>query len=106
MSTVFNTLPYSGRQSRTYEFPDPFLDMASVVMPNNIRDVIDLCEFVWLKNGTYRRAASRIARYFITAVDTEGLADWPATITSTHFVAKVRCALLREPARIGRPVQA
>lgn len=57
------------------QFPDPFLDMASQMMPRTLRQVLDLCEFIWLKNSTYRQAAGRIVRYFITRIEFEGAND-------------------------------
>ena len=38
-------------------------------MPRSARDVLQLCERLWMRNGTYRMAAGRIVRYFITRVD-------------------------------------
>lgn len=54
---------------RSSAFPDPFLDMASLVMPRQARDILDLSERLWMRNGTYRMAAGRIVRYFITRVN-------------------------------------
>lgn len=54
--------------SKSGSFPDPFLDMASLVVPRNARDILDLSERLWMRNGTYRMAAGRIVRYFITSV--------------------------------------
>ena len=68
-------LPYKNgpdTQNST-SFTDPWLDMASLVLPRNLRNVLDMCEGIWLKNGTYRMAASRITRYFITKLDYEGV---------------------------------
>ena len=55
------------------QWPDPFLDLASLCLPRSLRNVLDMCEGIWLKNGTYRMAASRINRYFITKLDYEGV---------------------------------
>ena len=64
-------LPYGSGPDTTNSamFPDPFLDMASLVMPRSLKNVLDMCEGIWLKNGTYRMAAQRIVRYFITKVE-------------------------------------
>jgi hypothetical protein len=56
-------------------FPDPFLDMASLTVPRSYRNIVDLCERLWLKNGTYRQAVRRIVRYFITEIAFDGLSD-------------------------------
>lgn len=56
-------------------FPDPFLDMASLTVPRSYRNIVDLCERLWLKNGTYRQACRRIVRYFVTEIAFEGLDD-------------------------------
>jgi hypothetical protein len=57
------------------QFPDPFLDMASQMMPRTLRQVLDLCEFIWLKNSTYRQAAGRIVRYFITRIEMDEVSE-------------------------------
>lgn len=54
--------------AKSGSFPDPFLDMASLVVPRHARDILDLSERLWMRNGTYRMAAGRIVRYFITRV--------------------------------------
>lgn len=56
-------------------FPDPFLDYASVIMPRNNNDVLRWAEFIWLSNGTYRMAASRVVRYFLTRIEIDGVSD-------------------------------
>ena len=58
----------AGSRSANGSFPDPYLDMASLIMPRNARDTLDLSERLWMRNGTYRMAAGRIVRYFITRV--------------------------------------
>ena len=80
-------LPYKSNQGvGTHSvgvFPDPFLDIASLVMPESLRNVLDMVEGIWLKNGTYRMAASRIVRYFLTKVEFEDISeDQRAKITS------------------------
>ena len=50
-------------------FPDPFLDVASLMLPKSIRKILDLCEAIWLKNPLYSSAAKRIVRYFITNIE-------------------------------------
>jgi len=62
----------SGAGNQSAGFPDPFLDMASLVMPKNSKDILDLSERLWMRNGTYRMAAGRIVRYFITRVALDG----------------------------------
>lgn len=56
-------------------FPDPFLDYASVIMPRNINDVLRWAEFIFLTNGTYRMAAQRVVRYFLTKIEIFEVAD-------------------------------
>jgi len=66
---------WGSRNSTANAYPDPFLDMSSQHMPTSMTDVLKLSEFIWLKNGIYRTAASRIARYFITSLVIEGVTD-------------------------------
>ena len=65
--------PGRGGNNGTSSYPDPFLDIASQVMPKTMPEILRLCEFVWHKNGIYRMAASRIVRYFITSVEFDGI---------------------------------
>jgi len=44
-------------------FPDPFMDYASTVMPENIRDALRFCEFTFHVNSMIREAARR--NYFL-----------------------------------------
>lgn len=73
MDSYFTAAPNRGLTNRMgYQFPDPFLDMASLTLPRSMRDALDVCEFIWLKNGTYRMGTSRIVRYFITDIKFSG----------------------------------
>jgi len=56
-------------------FPDPFCDVASMAMPENIQDALRWCEFLLVKNGPYREAIRRIISYFITDVEIVAAAD-------------------------------
>lgn len=54
-------------------FPDPFMDYASTVMPENIRDALRFCEFTFHVNSMVREAARRIISYFITDIEVHGI---------------------------------
>jgi len=56
-------------------FPDPYLDYASTQMPRSIYDVLRWCEFVWISYGTYRMAAQRVVRYFLTKIELTDASD-------------------------------
>jgi len=56
-------------------FPDPFMDYASTVMPENIRDALRYCEFIFHSNSMIREAARRVLSYFITDIEIRGLND-------------------------------
>ena len=51
------------------QFPDPYCDMASTVMPKDIREAMRWCQFIVSVNGTYRSAIQRIISYFLTDVE-------------------------------------
>lgn len=64
--------------STTYssdKFPNPFFDIASEYIPNDIVTILDWCDFLWLTMGTYRSAARRVVRYFLTEVILDGESD-------------------------------
>lgn len=54
-------------------FPDPFCDYASTVMPENMRDALRFCEFIFHSNSMVREAARRVLSYFITSVEVKGV---------------------------------
>jgi hypothetical protein len=54
-------------------FPDPFMDYASTVMPENIRDALKYCEFIFNSNSMIRESARRVLSYFITDIEVKGL---------------------------------
>lgn len=61
---------FTGANSRSAEqFPDPFADIASMAMPENIQEALRWCEFVLLKNGPYREALNRVISYFNTDIE-------------------------------------
>lgn len=62
-------LSASGSSRHSEQFPDPFCDIASLSMPENIQDALRWCEFLLVKNGPYREAIRRVIAYFITDVE-------------------------------------
>lgn len=50
-------------------FPSPFLDMASLAMPEQNKNVLEWCEYIWDMNETYRQAQERKISYFLTNVE-------------------------------------
>lgn len=53
-------------------FPDPFMDMASLAMPENNRTALQWCEFIYMADGTYRAAMERNVAYFLTDIEITG----------------------------------
>jgi len=49
------------------------MDYASTVMPENIRDALRFCEFIFHTNSMVREAARRIISYFITDIEIQGV---------------------------------
>lgn len=50
-------------------FPDPFLDAASLAMPESPIHILRWCEFIVSSQGHYRTALERVLSYFITDLD-------------------------------------
>lgn len=80
--TVFPMFPTTGAgaanssQNRYAQaFPDPFFDYASTQMPRSLYDVLRWCEYLWLTNGTFRMAAQRVVRYFLTKIELQDASD-------------------------------
>ena len=54
-------------------YPSPFLDYASLVMPQTWPTALDVCEALWQANSTFRIAQERIISYFLKELDFEGV---------------------------------
>jgi hypothetical protein len=50
-------------------FPDPFMDMASLAMPETMLYALRWVEYLTFANGTLARALDRIVSYFITRIE-------------------------------------
>jgi len=50
-------------------FPSPFLDMASLAMPDSWQDTLAFCERLFEANSTYRQGTERVNSYFNTDID-------------------------------------
>jgi len=62
-------------QSGAGKFPNPFCDIASEYVPRDIHWVLEWCEYLYLTFGTYRSAARRVVRYFLTDLVLHGESD-------------------------------
>jgi hypothetical protein len=54
------------------KFPNPFFDIASEYMPRDLNQILEFAEYIYMNNGTYRAAARRVARYFLTEITLDG----------------------------------
>lgn len=77
--TQNNVLPYGNTgewsgitQSGSGKFPNPFFDIASEYVPRNLLQIFEWAEYIYLTYGTYRSAARKVVRYFLTEVMLEG----------------------------------
>jgi hypothetical protein len=56
--------PINGRR-----YPDPFLSYSSAVMPRTVSDALRWSEQLWLKNGVYAQALTRVIASFLTPIE-------------------------------------
>jgi len=54
------------------KFPSPFFDYASEYVPRDLTQVFGWAEYLYMTFGTYRAAARRVVRYFLTELVLEG----------------------------------
>ncbi len=59
----------AGVPKKTVDFPNPWVDYASTALPTTLKDALEMAEYIWLSNGTYRQACNKVAKYFITDFD-------------------------------------
>lgn len=53
-------------------FPDPFKDVASLAMPDQMRSALYWSEYIFSVFGTYRMAMERVISYLLTDIEFEG----------------------------------
>lgn len=69
-NSVFNSPNVSQAMSGNGgQFSSPFLDMASLAMPEHNKNALEWCEFVYDSMETYRMAQERVISYFLTDVE-------------------------------------
>lgn len=50
-------------------FTSPFLDLASLAMPEQNKNALEWCEYIWNQNETYNQAQNRKISYFLTDIE-------------------------------------
>lgn len=79
MATQNYGLPTGGALASTYtgseKFPNPFYDIASDYVPRNIYDTFKWAEYLYVTTGTYKSAARKVVRYFLTDIDFSGASE-------------------------------
>ena len=64
-----NTAGLGGNKRHSEAFPDPFMDISSLAMPETIQDALRWSEYIIMANGPYREALNRIISYFLTDIE-------------------------------------
>lgn len=64
-----------GAPSSPSGFMNPWIDLASSYAPRTIVSALELCEFLYVNDSTYRKASERIVSYFLTDLKFMGQAD-------------------------------
>ena len=62
-------------QAGASKFPNPFCDIASEYVPRDLEQIFEWSEYLYLTFGTYRQAARRVVRYFLTELVLDGESD-------------------------------
>lgn len=60
---------FTGAASSRHDIPDPYLDMATMAMPQTMSNALHWSEYIYMVNGTYRMAMERIISYFLTDIE-------------------------------------
>jgi len=73
MATQNYAITSGGQYASTYtgseKFSNPFYDIASDYVPRNIYDTFRWAEYLYVTMGTYKSAARKVVRYFLTDID-------------------------------------
>ena len=60
---------WASRLRGSENFPSPFLDMASLAMPDDNMDALNWCKHIFMSNETLRMALERVIAYFLTDIE-------------------------------------
>lgn len=60
---------YAGRMRQGDHFANPFLDMASLAMPDTNQAALEWCEHIFNAQESYRMALERVIAYFLTDIE-------------------------------------
>lgn len=80
-------------------FPNPFFDAASAYVPTDLNAMFEWSEYLWLANGTYRAAARRVVRYFLTELVVD--CDSDVSRVNWEIMLEDKLHILRTLADIG-----
>ena len=86
-------------KSGANKFPNPFFDIASEYLPRDLTLIFELAEYLYLTFGTYRSAARRVVRYFLTELVLTG-EDEDSRSECEDFL-KTKLKLMNTLAEIG-----
>src|SRR5688572_8136802 len=50
-------------------YPSPWMDLATLSMPDQNKNALEWCEYIWQQCGTYRAARERSISYFLTDIE-------------------------------------
>ena len=64
-----------GKNGINTGFMNPWVDLASSYAPRTINSALELCEFLYVNDSTYRKASERIVNYFLTDLKFSGQSD-------------------------------
>jgi hypothetical protein len=98
-STPYQDPTNSGRHNGSWKFPNPFFDIASEYIPNDMHTILEWAEYIYMTFGTWRSASRKVVRYFLTEIILEGESDEEREDYQTYLEDDLH--LLTELAQIG-----
>ena len=77
VDAISGTRGYTGgvTQAGATMFPDPYADIASLYLPENIIDAFELVEYLMTTMPPFKAVTQRVVRYFLTSINIDGASD-------------------------------
>lgn len=63
------------QMSGTDKYPNPFCDIASEYMPNDIYEMFNMAEYLWHTMPPFKEVGTKVVRYFLTDLEFDGGSD-------------------------------
>ena len=98
-SSLFDLGDSGNENPQSAKFINPFCDIASTNIPDDIKTLFEFCEYLMLAVVPFRSISQRVVRYFLTNIELTGVSD--NEIESCKLLLEDKLDIINELAYAG-----